>query len=164
MQGEPAHLQRLSVEGGAQDTQHARAEACPAKHIYPSDCVGSDVWMAQQVRPTLPDPAYRTDRQQVVNVLRRKSAESIKAGGQSALHLTGRIYACSRNSCELSTRNCPCNPGWVHICDRTSFALSVWVESLEYPQPVFVLVSNNDRWASIATWATPHNASILERL
>src|SRR5215813_5111151 len=92
MQGEPAHLQRLSVEGGAQDTQHARAEACPAKHIYPSDCVGSDVWMAQQVRPTLPDPAYRTDRQQVVNVLRRKSAESIKAGGQSALHLTGRIY------------------------------------------------------------------------
>src|SRR5215831_8402736 len=79
MQGEPAHLQRLSVEGGAQDTQHARAEACPAKYIYPSDCVGSDVWMAQQVRPALPDPAYRTDRQQVVNVLRRKSAESIKA-------------------------------------------------------------------------------------
>src|SRR5215831_6892576 len=69
MQGEPAHLQRLSVEGGAQDTQHARAEACPAKHIYPSDCVGSDVWMAQQVRPTLPDPAYRTDRQQVVAYL-----------------------------------------------------------------------------------------------
>src|SRR5215475_11316206 len=126
MQGEPAHLQRLSVEGGAQDTQHARAEACPAKHIYPSDCVGSDVWMAQQVRPTLPDPAYRTDRQQVVNVLRRKSAESIKAGGQSALHLTGRIYACSRNSCELSTRNCPCNPGWVHICDNTQQAKSLF--------------------------------------
>jgi hypothetical protein len=46
----------------------------------PEDCVDSDVCMAKQVRPALPDPANGTDRQQVVNMLRRKSAESIKAG------------------------------------------------------------------------------------
>ena len=44
----------------------------------------------------------RIDRQQVVKMWRRKSAESIKAGRQHGLHLTGRIYACSRNACELS--------------------------------------------------------------
>jgi hypothetical protein len=58
--------------------------------------------MARQVRPVLPDPAYRTDRQEVVNVLRRKSAESIKAGGLMCPPLTGRIYACSRNTFERS--------------------------------------------------------------
>src|SRR5215471_19904849 len=41
--------------------------------LLPDDCVGSDVCMAQQVRPALPDPVNRTDRQQVVKMWRRKS-------------------------------------------------------------------------------------------